>query len=320
MTIVIALAIGLVVGLATGGLGGGGSVLTVPALVFLLGEAPHTASTASLVIVGISSVFGLGARLRSGNVQWRSGIVFGVLGAGTAVLGTQLSRRLDPNVLLLAFAALVLVAAYLLVRKSPTPAASPPLPSPASPDRAGDKSYELDGAGSASGEGDPGGGVAPLEAGGTRVAVAGAAAPSPVAAPPGPAGPTGPGRVTLAYALKVAVLGAVVGFSTGLFGVGGGFLVVPALVVVLGWSMPVAVATSLLVIMLNSLSSLGARVATEAFDWRLIAIVTLAAVVGTLLGKLVADRASSVGLARSFAGLLVLVAGYTAVTSIIALG
>lgn len=290
--IATAIAIGLVVGLATGGLGGGGSVLTVPALVFLLGESPHAAATASLVIVGISAVSGLAARARSGDIQWRPGLVFGLVGSAAAVGGTILSRGLNPNVLLLAFAALVLVAAYFMVRKS----APDPAPDPAiGPGPAATTGTEAGTETGTEGGGEAGGGVSTL-------------APVVATARPG----------ALVYAGKVAVIGAAVGLSTGLFGVGGGFLVVPALAVILGWSMPAAVATSLLVIVLNAVSSLGARL-TEAFDWRVIAIVTVASVIGTLLGKRFADRTSSVALARCFAGLLVLVALYTATTSVLAL-
>ena len=109
--VLIAVAIGLVIGLAVGGLGGGGGVLTVPALVYLLDQTPQAAATASLVIVGISAVIGVVARIRAGQVRWGAGAVLGAIGAVTAVLGTMLSRHLDRNVLLLAFAGLVLVAA-----------------------------------------------------------------------------------------------------------------------------------------------------------------------------------------------------------------
>lgn len=259
--IATAMAIGLGVGLVVGGLGGGGSVLTVPALVFLLGEPPHSAATASLVIVGISSVFGLLARARAGQVRWVAGLSFGAIGTLTAVGGTVLSRRLNPDVLLLVFAALILLAAFSLLRRAPEPVAAPP---------------------------------------GTELAKSRLA------------------RVT--RPVKIVLAGAVAGLATGLFGVAGGFLVVPALVVVLGWPMPIAIGTSLLVSMINSATSLSARVATDSFHWRVIIPVTIAAVIGTLLGKTVADRISSTVLSRAFAALLVAVAAYTATRSVIALG
>lgn len=281
--VLIAVAIGLVIGFAVGGLGGGGGVLTVPALVYLLDQTPQAAATASLVIVGISAVIGVVARIRAGQVRWGAGAVLGAVGAVTAVLGTMLSRDLDRNVLLLAFAGLVLVAAFLMVR-------NPAAPSPAS-DNPGE-TPPADGNPTAGGE--PTGPVATLPRTNQRP------------------------RVRWQPA-KIALAGSVVGFATGLFGVGGGFLAVPALVLLLGWQMPAAVATSLLIIIINAVASLGARVATETFDWRIIVPVTAAAVIGTLLGKMSADRLSSTTLSRAFAVLLVLVAGYTATTSIIAL-
>jgi uncharacterized protein len=259
--ITAAIAIGLGVGLVVGELGGGGSLLTVPALVFLLGMPPHSAATASLVIVGTSSVIGLLARVRTGQIRWASGFGIGAIGALTAVGGTVLSRRLNPHVLLLTFAALILLAAFFMLRRTPAPATAP----------------------------------AGTELAHFRL-------------------------VRVARPATIAVAGAVAGLATGLFGVGGGFLVVPALVVALGCPMPVAIGTSLLVIVINSAVSLSTRITTNPFDWRVIIPVTLAAVIGTLVGKTVADRLSGRSLSRAFAALLVAVAAYTATRSVIALG
>lgn len=279
--VLIAVAIGLVIGFALGGLGGGGGVLTVPALVFLLDQTPQAAATASLVIVGISAVMGVVARIRARQVRWGAGAVLGAIGSVAAILGTVLSRHLNHDVLLLAFAGFILVAAFLMIRKPAAPSPNPEAPAEEPP----------------VGE--------PTSGGSTGVV---ATLPRVVQRP-----------VVRWYAAKITLAGLAVGFATGLFGVGGGFLVVPALVLLLGWEMPAAVATSLLVIIINSAASLGARVATEAFDWQIIIPVTVAAVIGTVLGKLFADRLSSAALTRAFAVLLVVVAGYTATTSIIAL-
>ncbi|GAA4769552.1 sulfite exporter TauE/SafE family protein [Actinomycetospora chibensis] len=291
LLVVVAVAIGLVIGLAVGGLGGGGGVLTVPALVYLLDQTPQAAATASLVIVGISAVIGVVTRARGGQVRWAAGATLGAIGAVTAVAGSVLSRHLDRHVLLLAFAGIVLLAAVLMLRK-PAPA-SPPQPDPWHAPPASDPPAS-----------DPSAGAP----------IAGKVAGRVVTLPRESAVP-----VVRWRAATIVLAGSVVGFATGLFGVGGGFLVVPALVLLLGWEMPAAVATSLLVIVINCVASLGARVATEAFDWRIIVPVTAAAVVGTLIGKMSADRLSSTVLTRAFAVLLLLVAGYTATTSIIAL-
>jgi uncharacterized protein len=107
--------------------------------------------------------------------------------------------------------------------------------------------------------------------------------------------------------------------ATGLFGISGGFLVVPALVAVLDWPMPTAIGTSLLVSVINAASSLWVRAATSSFDWRVIIPVSLTAIIGTLLGKSASDSVSHTFLSRTFAVLLVSIAIYTATTSAIAL-
>jgi uncharacterized protein len=91
--VLLALPTGILIGLSLGALGGGGSILTVPALVYLLGESPHSATTASLIIVGVTSLVAMAVHLRAGWVRVRSGIVFGVLGAGGAFAG----RRREPS-------------------------------------------------------------------------------------------------------------------------------------------------------------------------------------------------------------------------------
>ena len=106
---------------------------------------------------------------------------------------------------------------------------------------------------------------------------------------------------------------------TGFFGVGGGFVIVPALALALGLPMPQAIATSLVVISINSGGALLARAGTAHFDWAIIVPFTLAAIAASLAGKMVADRLSGRSLTRAFAVLLVAVAVYTATASIIAL-
>ena len=76
----IAVPAGLLIGLSLGALGGGGSILTVPALVYLLHQQPHAATTGSLLIVGITALAGMTAHQRAGRVRIAQGITFGVLG------------------------------------------------------------------------------------------------------------------------------------------------------------------------------------------------------------------------------------------------
>ena len=113
--------------------------------------------------------------------------------------------------------------------------------------------------------------------------------------------------------------GLVVGFMTGFFGVGGGFVIVPALTLALGMGMPEAVATSLVVIAINSGAALLFRAGTAHFDWAVIVPFTVAAIAGSLTGKKVADKLNARTLTRAFAVLLVAVAVYTATQSVLGL-
>ena len=269
MIAVLAGGLGLVVGLVIGTLGGGGGVLSVPALVYVLGQDARAATTGSIVIVGIVSAVGVLTRLRGRLIDWRTGVAFGAVGVPTAWAGAVLNRSVPQPVLMLSFAALTLaIAALLLVRSTPDP--PPP-------------------------EGTP---------------PAGTSGSTAVLAPP---------RGRTARAVKVVASGAVVGFLTGFLGVGGGFLVVPALAVVLGLSMPAAIATSLLVLTFNAISSLAARAGHLDVDWAVIGPFVGVAVLAALAGKLISDRLSSASLGRAFAMLLVLVGGFVGVESLVSL-
>ena len=271
-----ALGLGLLIGLVMGALGGGGSVLTVPVLVFALGLSAQEATTGSLVIVGITAVVASVGHARSGNTRWKTGLLLGAAGVPASVLGTRLNRLIDENVLLLSFAALMLVAAAgMLLQSHP---------------HAGDPADDED--------------TGSRTSGGTVTAVR----PAPT--------PTITGSKA---ALRLVAAGLLIGFLTGFLGVGGGFVIVPVLAIALGFSMPVAVGTSLLVIALNSAVALVARVGNSTFAWDVIVPFTLAAIVGSLLGKKVADRVASHTLTRAFAVLLVAVAVYVAARAVLAL-
>ena len=112
---------------------------------------------------------------------------------------------------------------------------------------------------------------------------------------------------------KVLVAGTAVGFLTGLFGVGGGFVIVPALTLVLGLSMPEAIGTSLLVIAINSAVAVAGRLGTSTIDWHVAVPFTVAAILGVLVGKRIADRLDAQRSLNWFAALLVGVAVYTAI-------
>ncbi len=234
----------LVVGLAIGGvlgmLGGGGSILAVPALVYIGHQSPQAATTASLVVVGIGATGGLVPHLRDGDVRIGAGLAFGGVGIAGAVAGTQMNGLVSDDVLLAAFAGLMLVTAVALFVRS-------------------------------------------------RIAV-------------GEVRPEG------VHVWRVLLAGTGVGFLTGFLGVGGGFVVVPALVFALGLSMSVAVGTSLVVIVVNVIAGLAARGPELDIAWT----VTLALATGVMAGAAAAGsishRFEDRVLTRAFAALLLVVA------------
>ena len=119
-------------------------------------------------------------------------------------------------------------------------------------------------------------------------------------------------RADLATVTRVLVAGTAVGFLTGLFGVGGGFVIVPALTLLLGLAMPEAIGTSLLVIAINSAVALVLRLGHSSLEWHIAIPFTVAAIAGVLTGKRLADRLDASSSLRWFAVLLVAVALYTA--------
>lgn len=280
MTLVIGVLAGLAIGLTLGAMGGGGAIITVPVLVYLIGQSPTEATTGSLAVVGVAAAVSVVAHHRAAQVRWVPGLTFAIVGTVGTFVGARLSAHVAPNVLLLSFALLLLVVAALTLRRMRRTGSTP-----------GDLSVD----GSEEGpvdEPDWGGDV-PARWGGSldwpRV-----------------------GRVLL------TAIG--VGALTGFFGVGGGFAVVPALVIVLGFSMREAAGTSLLVIAVNSATALASRLGSGiSLDWLVLSVLTAAAVAGGLVGARVAGRVSQALLAKAFAALLVAVALYAGTRSLLAL-
>ena len=267
--LVLALPIGLLIGLTLGSLGGGGSILTVPALVYLLGQDPHAATTSSLLIVGVTALAGMATHYRAGRVRVVQGLVFGALGIAGSYVGSKSSAAVAPATLLAALSVLMLVVAAMMLarRRAQLRAVT-----------AGN-----------------------VEAGSHD----------------GPILQLRPKLIcNWPQVLKVLVTASAVGLLTGFFGVGGGFVVVPALVLVLGFTTPVAVGTSLLVITINCTSALLPRMGQGVqLDWLPIGVFTLAAVGGSLLGGRLVTRMRPRRLTSAFTVLLVAVALYTAARS-----
>ena len=115
----LALPFGLAIGVLLGLVGGGGSILAVPILVYVLGEPVKRATTESLLIVGVTALVGALAAARAGRVRWRVGLAFAAAGAATSVAGTALNRLVNSHTILLAFAVLLVAAAYGMLRRRP---------------------------------------------------------------------------------------------------------------------------------------------------------------------------------------------------------
>jgi len=251
--------LGLLIGLSLGALGGGGSILAVPSLVYAAGQSVKGATTTSLILVAITAVIGIVPQWRSGRVRAVPGTVFGLAGIGGSLLGSHWNSSVDGDVLLLAFSGVMIAAGVAMVRRMR---------------RRNEPSKEQ---------------------------------------------PSTRGRIDPVQVIKVIVAGTGVGLLTGFFGVGGGFVIVPALVLSLGFTMAEAAGTSLLVITINSIVALVTRLPGGSIEWKVVIPFTLASVVGVILGGRIARTRDSSVLQRWFVGLLFAVAAYTAVKSAVAI-
>jgi uncharacterized membrane protein YfcA len=238
----IALALSVLVGLALGMLGGGGSILTTPILLYAVHLPAKEAIATSLIVVGVTSIAALIPHARAGNVAWRTGLVFGGAGMAGAYAGGRLAALLDERLLLGLFAAMMLATAVAMFRKRKD---------------------------------------APAD---------GTAAPRAV--------------------WKIVADGLVVGVVTGLVGAGGGFLVVPALVLLGGLAMHQAVGTSLLVIALKSFAGYAGHAAHVDIDLQLAGMVSSAAVLGSILGGRLARMVAADMLRRGFAGFVLVMGAF----------
>jgi uncharacterized membrane protein YfcA len=248
------LGLGTLIGLSLGALGAGGSILTVPILVYVPGMPAQSAAGTSLAIVGLNAAAGALDHLRRGRSLPRTGLAFGLSGLLGALSGAWPNHAVRADLVLALFALLMPGAAWSLLRRR------------AAPD-AGDFSEHY------------GAAVWP----------------------------------------RLVAAGMAVGLLTGLFGVGGSFLIVPALALVLGLPMRLAVGTSLLAIALNALWGVLGYPRFGGPDWALTGLFALGGLVGVLLGGKLAGRLPERALRSAFAGVIVAVAAYTFVRSAAAL-
>jgi|GEM_PF-640185 uncharacterized protein len=232
--LLIALILALLMGGVLGLLGGGGSILTLPILVYILGLSAKQAIATSLLVVAVTSIAGLIQHARAKNVAWRTGLVFSASAMTGAYLSGRVAAYIPGDVLMFLFIAMMVIAGIAMLRSRKDSAAQEP-------------------------------------------------------------------KFSLALIL---LEGFVVGGFTGLVGAGGGFVVVPALVLFSGMPMRKAVGTSLLVIALKSLAGAAGHLSHVSIDFSLAAMITAVAVVGTLIGSQLAQRIAADKLRKAFAVLV----------------
>lgn len=234
----------LVIGLALGMLGGGGSILTVPVFTYIAGLEPKVAIASSLPVVAIVSAFGALGHWRAGHVQLRTALLFGAFTMVGGFTGARTAQFISGAVQMLLFSVVMLLAALSMLLRGPG-------------------RTEEDGH-------------------------------TPTVLPLG----------------KLAPLGMAVGMLTGIVGVGGGFMIVPALVQIGRVPMRAAIGTSLLVIAMNATSSTVGYLGQVELPLRLLAPFTLIAFAGIAMGTSAAKRVPQATLRRAFALLLLVVGAF----------
>ena len=240
--LILGLILSAMIGLSLGLIGGGGSIITVPVLVYVLGVEAHEAVGMSLAVVGATSLVGAGLHHRRGNLQMKTGLTFGVSGILGAFAGSPLTKLMSPPALLMTFALLMFFTGVLMLRRKPA------------------AESEID------------------------------------------------GLREKPILWKALLTGFGVGVLTGFLGVGGGFLIVPALVMVGGLSMKDAIGTSLFVIFSNCVAGIIGHASQNNFDWSLTAQATSLAVAGTIIGTLLSHRVTANKLQKGFAVFVLTVA------------
>jgi uncharacterized membrane protein YfcA len=236
---ILGLVLSAAIGLSLGLIGGGGSILTVPILVYFLRVGPHDAVGMSLAVVGATSLLGSYLHWRAGNLEFSGGLLFGISGIVGAFIGSPLTSLVSAEALLFIFGGLMIVVAVSMLWRSR---------------RSQDKT------------------------------------------------------IPAAHPIKAIGAGTGVGILTGFLGVGGGFLIVPALVLFGGLSMKKAIGTSLFVIFLNCVAGFLGHMSQNIFDWGLTVTVIGLAVGGAIGGTILSHKLEAHRLQKLFAILVLAVA------------
>ncbi|MEP7254331.1 MAG: sulfite exporter TauE/SafE family protein [Ferruginibacter sp.] len=241
------------VGISLGLIGGGGSILMVPILVYIFALDPVMATSYSLFVVGSTSLVGAFNNYRKGLVSIKTALLFGLSSITTVFITRKLIMPVIPDLLfsigsfqvkksmaiMVLFAVLMLMASMAMIKG--------------------------------------------------RKEIANT-------------GPSSTGT------FKLLLYGILVGFATGFLGAGGGFLIIPALVLIFKMSMKKAVGTSLLIISLNSLIGFTGDLGHIAIDWKFLGLITAIAVAGIFIGGAMAKKIAGEKLKKGF-GWFVLVMG-----------
>lgn len=244
----LGLALAALIGLALGLLGGGGSILTVPIFVYVLGFGAKQAIAMSLAVVGTTSLFGAFSHWKAGNVNLRVAGIFGVVAMAGTYLGARLAVYFSGAAQLALFAVVMLLAAVFMFRgpRHSAPAADP--------------------------------------------------TPQPV-----------PAEMPIGL---IVLEGVLVGVLTGLVGVGGGFLIVPALVLLGKIPMKQAIGTSLLVIAMKSAAGFVGYLGQVEIPWGFMSMFTGVAILGIFVGTYLVRFVSQSALKRAFAVFLVVMGSF----------
>lgn len=260
LTILAALGAGAAIGFVLGLVGGGGSILAVPLLVYFVGvDSPHAAIGTAAVAVALNAAAGLAGHARAGNVKWPCALVFAAAGVVGALLGAEAGKALDGEKLLALFGGLMIaVGATMLLRRG----------------GADNPTVRLN-------------------------------------------------RASAGYLLpRLVPAGLGVGLLAGFFGIGGGFLIVPALIFATAMPAGVAVGTSLVVVAALGASTAGSYAVSGLVDWELVALLVAGGIAGSLPGRL-AGRALAGrkgALHAGFAAIVIAVGGFVVWRGLAALG
>ena len=255
MTITLSLLFGAIIGVLLGLLGGGGSILAVPVLVYALDLDVAQAIPVSLIVIAVASTVGALPKIRANQVQWRLAGIFAAAGIPATFVGTAVGKHLPQHTIMVGFAVVMIGAGIRMLRDN---------------------------------------------------------------ADTGTACKVGNEGINWRRCAPRSIpAGFVVGLLTGLFGVGGGFLIIPALVLMLGVEMPIAVGTSLLIIVANSAAAVLSHLHGAHIDWGITAEFVGTAIVGSLIAGHFGSKVDTSRLQHWFAYLVFAVAAYVLLDTLV---